>query len=159
MCDYAAGEGLEGQVCGGQVFGVLRGVGFKTGDIVLTTDQENAIKFLVKVLVAERGGEPGHKTLVEESPVQSSGSNGVVERAVQSVEGQVRVLKMVLEERIGAKVPASHGVVTFLAAYSAYLLNRLEVGKDGNTAWERSRGKSGNVMGIEFGRRSCLRRR
>ena len=35
--------------------------GYKTGDIVLKTDQENAIKFLVKDLVAERGSEPGHK--------------------------------------------------------------------------------------------------
>lgn len=133
--------------------------GFRTGDIVLKTDQEPAIKYLVKDLVAERGSEPGHRTLVEESPVQSSGSNGVVERAVQSIEGQIRVLKMALEERIGVKVPASHCIVTFLAEYSAYLLNRLEVGKDGKTAWERSRGKSGNVMGVEFGEKVMYKKK
>jgi hypothetical protein len=133
--------------------------GFRTGDIVIKSDQEPAIKLLVKDLAAERGSEPGHKTLIEESPVQSSGSNGVVERAVQGVEGQVRVLKLALEERIGAKVPASHCIVTFLAEYSAYLLNRLEVGKDGKTAWERSRGKSGNVMGIEFGEKVMFKKK
>jgi hypothetical protein len=132
---------------------------FRTGDIVIKTDQEPAIKYLVKDLVAERGSEPGHKTLVEESPVGSSVSNGVVERAVQGVEGQIRVLKLALEERIGAKIPASHCVVTFLAEYSAYLLNRLEVGKDGKTSWERSRGKSASVMGVEFGEKVMFKKK
>jgi hypothetical protein len=133
--------------------------GFRTGDIVIKTDQEPAIKFLVKDLVAERGSEPGHKTLVEESPVQSSGSNGVVERAVQTIEGQVRVLKLALEERLGQEVPASHCIVTFLADYAAYLVNRLEVGKDGKTAWERSRGKSASVMGVEFGEKVMFKKK
>jgi hypothetical protein len=46
-----------------------------------------------------------------------------------------------------------------MAEYSAYLLNRLEVGKDGKTAWERSRGKSGNVMGIEFGEKVMYKKK
>jgi hypothetical protein len=133
--------------------------GFRSGDIVIKTDQEPAIKFLVKDLVAERGSEPGHRTLVEESPVQSSGSNGVVERAVQTIEGQVRVLKLSLEERLGQEVPASHCIVAFLAEYAAYLVNRLEVGKDGKTPWERSRGKSASVMGVEFGEKVMFKKK
>ena len=31
---------------------------------------------------------------------------------------------------------------------SGYIANRLEVGKDGKTAYERSRGKRAKVMGI-----------
>ena len=70
------------------------------GDILIKTDQEAAIKYLAKDIVLERGNEPGCRTIVEESPVGSSGSNGVVERAVQSVEGQIRALKLALENRI-----------------------------------------------------------
>ena len=39
----------------------------------------------------------------------------------------------------------------FLPEYAAYLLNRLEVGKDGKTAYERAKGKLATVVGLEFG--------
>ena len=41
--------------------------------------------------------------------------------------------------------------MTFMAEYASFLLNRLEVGKDGKTAYERVKGKSATVLGIEFG--------
>ena len=65
------------------------------------------------------------KTIVEQSPVESSQSNGVVERAVQSVEGQMRVMLLALEGRIGRTVDPEEAIVTFLPEYAAYLLNRL----------------------------------
>jgi hypothetical protein len=39
----------------------------------------------------------------------------------------------------------------FIPEYAVYLLNRLEVGHDGKTAYERSKGKKPTVLGIEFG--------
>ena len=41
----------------------------------------------------------------------------------------------------------------------AYILNRLEVGKDGNTAYERARGKKATVRGLEFGQKVLWRRK
>ena len=41
-------------------------------------------------------------------------------------------------------------MVTFIPEYAAYLLNRLEVRQDGKTAYERCRGKSAIVVGLEF---------
>ena len=38
-----------------------------------------------------------------------------------------------------------------MANYAAVLLNRCEVGKDGRTASERSKGKKAKLCGIEFG--------
>jgi hypothetical protein len=133
--------------------------GCRSGDIILKSDQEPAIQYLIKDLVAERGDESGHRTIVEESPVASSGSNGIVERAVQTVEGQIRVLKLALEERLGMKIAASSNIVAFLAEYAAYLVNRLELGKDGKTAIERSRGKSASVLGIEFGEKLMFKKK
>ena len=72
---------------------------------------------------------------MEESPVGSSGSNGKVERAAQGIEGQIRVMKLALEGRLKRKVDTERRIVTFMAEYDGYLLNRLEVGKDGKTAY------------------------
>ena len=46
-------------------------------------------------------GRADNKTLVEESPKKSSGSNGVVERAVQEVEGSVRAGFWALQKKVG----------------------------------------------------------
>jgi len=125
--------------------------GSRSGDVIMKTDQEPAIEYLVKDIVDARGDEKGSRTLVEESPVKSKGSNGLVERAVQTIEGQIRVMKLALEGRLGMKVDAEANVVAFMADYAAYLVNRLEVGKDGKTAYERVKGKSATVLGLEFG--------
>ena len=52
------------------------------------------------------------RILKEESPVGSSASNGVIERGVQTIEGQIRVIKNALEERLNVKVPGTHNIET-----------------------------------------------
>ena len=42
-------------------------------DIIVKTDQEPAITILIKDLVDERGDAKGKRTIIEESPVKSSG--------------------------------------------------------------------------------------
>ena len=59
--------------------------------------------------VVKRRGDA--RTFVEQSPVASSASNGVVERENLSVEGHVRVLKDAYEARLGMKVPSDHAVL------------------------------------------------
>ncbi len=51
-----------------------------------------------------------------------------MERAVQTVEGQIRVMKLALEGRSGKMVEAEASVVTFMAEYASDLINRLETG-------------------------------
>ena len=102
-----------------------------------------------------RGDTNARRTIIEQSPVGSSGSNAVVERAAQTIEGQIRVMRSALEGRIGKKVDAEKKIVTFMAEYAGYLVNRLEVGKDGKIAFEKSRGKKAKVLGVEFGE-SCF---
>ena len=114
-------KGSKGKFTADKVMEFITECGHGAGDIVVKTDQEPAIAYLVKDIVLERGDEKGCRTIVEQSPVGSSGSNGVVERAVQTVEGQVRVLKLALESRIG-DVPAAANVVAFMAECAAYLL-------------------------------------
>ena len=89
--------------------------------------------------------------MLEEYPKKSSGSNGVVERAVQTVEGFIRSLKSQLYERYMTRISAEHPIVIWMCDYASYLFNRLEVGRDGKTATERSKGKNATVLGVEFG--------
>ena len=74
-------------------------------------------------------------------------SNGVVERSVQSVEGPIRTLMSACQERTGTRIKLEEKIVIFMAEYAAYLINRLEVGKDSKTAYERCRGKTSNSLG------------
>ena len=116
--------------------------------VIVKTDQEPAIKTFVKALVGAR--EEG-RTITEESPVRSSGSNGRAERAAQTLEGHIRVLLLALEARLVTRIDAKEPVVSYMPEYAAYLLNRLEIGKDGKTAYERYKGKKATVLGLEFG--------
>ena len=89
--------------------------------------------------------------VVESSPKYQSKSNGVIERGVQSIEYQMRVARSALEERLGMKVEVNSAVWPWLTEHVAVLLNRLEVGADGRTAYERCKGKRAKMLGYEFG--------
>jgi hypothetical protein len=159
MAAVLPSKGSSGKFAADKVMEFLAECGNMAGDIIIKSDQEAAIAYLIKDIVLERGDEKGCRTIVEESPVGSSGSNGIVERAVQTVEGQIRVMKLALEDRIGKTVDAEANIVTFMAEYASYMLNRLEVGKDGKTAYERTKGKAATVLGVEFGEKLLWRKR
>jgi hypothetical protein len=148
-------KGSSGAYAGKKVLELLEEVGDGARDVIIKTDQEPAVKCLVKDVLEMRGGSgeegAGGRTILEESPVGSHGSNGIVERAVQGIEGHIRVMKSALEGRIGRRISAERRIVIFMADYAGYLVNRLEVGKDGKTAYERCKGKKAKVLGVEFG--------
>ena len=95
--------------------------------IIVKTDQELSIKCVIIDLVEERieGG-----TIVEEPPVKSSGSNGIVEKGVQDIEGRIRSLFLGLEQRIGRSLDARGRIFAFIPDYASYLINRLSQGTD-----------------------------
>ena len=130
-------------------------LGLSNCRLTIKTDQEPAITDLVGAIVRIR---PNVETFHEQSPVGSSASNGVAERGVQTLEGQIRVLKDALENRWRLKIGEEHKVLAWLTEYAAVLLNRYEVGHDGKTSYERLRGKTSRMLGLEFGERILFRR-
>eukprot|EP00973_Karenia_brevis_P062492 8688756-Karenia_brevis.AAC.1 len=58
-------------------------------DILVKGDTEEAMRLLIKSIQEERSEA---KTVVEEAPRKVKGSNGVVERAVQEIEGRIRAI-------------------------------------------------------------------
>ena len=147
MATVVPEKGSSGRFSAGKCLEFMEECGDGNCDVIVKTDQEPSIGILVQDIKEMRES----RTVVEESPVGSHQSNGIIERSVQGVEGQLRVLKSALEGRIGKRISAERRIVKFMAEYGAYLLNRLEVGKDGKTAYERVRGKKGRVLGVEFG--------
>ena len=73
--------------------------------------------------------------------------------------GQVRVLKSHLEGKWGMPIRAASAVIPWMMEYSAYLLNRFEVGHDGKTAYERCTGKKAKSPGVAFGEGVLWRRK
>ena len=134
-------------------------MGDRNRDIIIKADQEPAAHGLLRAVVDKKLLEcvdmqrPEGRTVIEESLVQSSASNGIVERAIQEIEGRIRAIYLQLEERIGRDIDARERIIAFIPEYAAYLTNRLHKWMDGKTAYERTRGKKPRVLGIEFGER------
>ena len=150
----------------------LKEIGLEGSDIVLKSDQENSVKDVLNVLASRRlalsklephrsesgiqSASPGvgvGRSIIEASPVASSGSNGFIERGIQSMEGQTRTIKLAFESNIGETIPSDHNVVPWIVEYAAVSINRGQVSSDGKTAYERLKAKPANLAGLEFGER------
>jgi len=138
-------KGASGKFATDKCLDFIEEVGDSNGKIIIKNDQEPSMQFVIKDLVEAR--EEG-RSILEESPVKSSGSNGIVERSIQGIEGHIRAIFLALCERLNGKLDSRDRIVMFIPEYAAYLLNRLEIGHDGKTAYERSKGKKPTVIGI-----------
>ena len=72
-------KGASGKFATDRCLEFIGEVGDAENKVIVKNDQEPSIQYLVKDLVSESGEG---KIILEESPVKSSGSNGVVERCV-----------------------------------------------------------------------------
>ena len=107
-------------------FFFLKEIGLEGADVVFKSDQEPALKDLLNTIAGRRpaaskiekfdndGGSvdedasilgpsvpaPG-RTIHESSPVGNPQSNGLIERAIQDVEVQVRTMKLAFESPLG----------------------------------------------------------
>ena len=95
--------------------------------IVLKSDDEPAIVALKEAARSERP----ERTVMEESPVHDSASNGAIENTIQQVQGQVRTMKDNLEARIGARIPEDSPIVPWLVMHAAQTINRYHINADG----------------------------
>ena len=137
----------------------LREMGVEHRDVVAKSDSEPAVVSILNEVDKIRAGSGVGSFVHERSVTGDSRSNGIVERAAQSFEDMVRVLKTALEARWNVKVPPNHPVAPWLIEYAAFLLDRFEVGADGKTACERCKGKRAKVLGVEFGEAVLWKRR
>ena len=88
---------------------------------------------------------------VEVSPVGDSKANGEIERAIKTVQGQVRTLKSALDEHYKTTFNENHVLLPWLIAYAASLISKFTIGEDGKTAHERARGRKFRKLLPELG--------
>ena len=126
--------------------------------IVMKSDQENAIADLFRKY---KDSQDRVEVMIEHSPIGDSQANGDAERAVRSVQGLGRTLKDALEVAIGAEVPASHDIMTWLIEHVSNILNlyKRTAGGDGLTAYYRLRGRPWRIPIPEFGETVEYRRK
>ena len=99
----------------------------------------------------------GPTTILEESPVAESSSNGVAENAIRHVRGQYITMKCFLEDHIKKKLPITHPIWAWLMEWTAILINRYHVGKDHLTALQRHTGRSSLKQIAYFGEKVMYR--
>ena len=119
--------------------------------VVLKSDQESALGVVLRRLRTYRGDQT--QTMTEHSPVGESKSNGFIERTIQSVEGQIRILRSAIEARIGQKIFPGGALFAWLVVHAANVINIYEVGTDRKTPYQRVKGRKLTSNTIEFGER------
>jgi hypothetical protein len=134
-----------------RIVAFLEEIGCLHGDVVVKCDQESSIQSLVDGIAKMKGIKGSGKLIIENSPVGCSASNGIAERAVQAVQGQLRVVRLALEKRYESEISAHHPILAWAVEYSSIVLNRCEIGHDGRTAYQRLKGKRVLMPGLEFG--------
>ena len=128
----------------------LKEIGLEGADVVFKSDQEPALKDLLNTIAARRtatskiekfdkdeapgggGGQAAGRIIHESSPVGSSQSNGMIERAIQDVEGQVRTMKLAFESHLGEKIPSDHNLIPWVVEYAAVLFKS----RTGQPRWQ-----------------------
>ena len=137
----------------------MREIGCEHCAVTIKTDQEEAMQAIVTEVSRVRAARGGDRLVAEASPKYQSKSNGVIERAVQTVEHQMEVAQSALEERLKTKLSVKSSVWPWLVEYVALLINRMEVSADGKTSYERNKGKRAKMLGYEFGEMVLWRRK
>ena len=129
--------------------------------IVMKQDQEASLRSFVEAAVKLVGGtivdndeaveETLSRVIPENSAVGESASNGKAERSVQSLEDQVRTLKLALESRIESRIESTHPIMRWMVRHAAIIMNRFSVSPDGQTPYQALHGKRAPDRFVEFG--------
>ena len=72
--------------------------------------------------------------MLESSPIGGSTSNGAVEDAAEGIQGQVRIIRIELDDFLGKTTSAPpSNTWQWLIEFSAGIFNRYKIGSDGVT--------------------------
>ena len=121
--------------------------------VILKGDHEKALVDVLNAVSRARGrdSQVGRLTVVEASPKGESQSNGAAERAVQEIEEGLRTHIFDLESKFKAEVGIDLPVVSWMVENYADIVNKQAVGRDGETPYERIKGKRYHGEVCEFG--------
>ena len=125
----------------------LEEIGYSGSEVTLKSDQEPAILDLKREVGIKRQRE----TVMIESPVRESKSNGAVERAVKTWASQFRTLRHQLEARLGTKIRKGSSMMSWLVAFTSEVLSKYKVHANGRTTYEMTTGHRCKIPACGFG--------
>ena len=125
---------------------IPHGMRQNTSNTVIQSDQEDFLMALLKMTATAVGN-----IAVRQSPAYTSQAQGSVERFHRTLMGQIRALKLQLENNYGAHLTSKHPIMPWLVKHAACLLNRYAVHADGNTSYYRRWNKEHKTPICEFG--------
>ena len=91
-----------------RIIAFIKELGYESAKIVLKSNQESSVKSVIDAVSRARRDAP---TMPEYSPVRSSGSNGVIERGIKEVQGQLRAMKSALDTRVGEYIRGTSNIL------------------------------------------------
>ena len=120
--------------------------------VILKCDGERAITRLMRESLKRIKTDVVEGSF-EHPPTYDPRANGSIENAVKQLKGYLRTLKLSLERKLGKRVPDSHATFAWLVEHAAWLLTVRRVGDDGQSPYQRIRGRPFNKRLVEFGER------
>ena len=125
------------------------------GDAIFKTDKETTIRDFARYNASRIRKS---KTILRCSPKGSHQSNGAVERFIQSIEGQIRAIKISLEKHFEAEdgtkteiIGADSNILDWSVRHAAWQWNRFHVSSTGETPHKRQIGHDYSSPVLEFG--------
>ena len=88
--------------------------------MILKSDQENSMTDIINAV--KREGAEDIDVMTEKSPVGEHQSNGEVERAIQSVQELMRVMKLALQSRYKSRIRGDHPILPWLVRHAAIVV-------------------------------------
>ena len=128
----------------------LKDLGYARKDVVLKSDQEPSMRAVIDAVTEQR---TENSTVKEHSPVGESQSNGAVESAIKSVQGQIRTLKLDLESNMGKQLLRESDIMPWLIEWAGKLITRYRVTATGLSAFGNLRGRESRAEVAKFGER------
>ena len=127
----------------GQLEEDIRDMGYQGVTIILKGDQEPSIKAIQETISRRRNDG---RTVPENSPVGESSANGAVERAIRSVQGQIRTIKDNVEAKTGEAMLRDSGTFKWLVEWSAATLTRYRITSNGRTSYAMIKGRQSRAQ-------------
>ena len=122
--------------------------------VILKSDNEAAVLALRRRAARSLKLAEHMKNVQEESPAAyDSQSNGGTEVGVRIIRGMFRTLKLCLEARLNKYLPVNHPITAWLLEHTCMLLNARARGSDGQTPWQRIKGRAFRQLLLCFGER------
>ena len=120
--------------------------------VILKADGEPAIKALVRdaLKILRVSTADLQQASEEHSPEYDSKSNGAAEGAIRRLRELFRTIRSCLQRRLEKTIEVSHPLMSWMIEHTAHLQTALVRGKDGQTPWQKVRGREFNMRSLSF---------